>query len=239
MSYILDALRKSQAERDAGTFPGLFADAGYRVEPGPPRAGRAAAVALLLLGVGVGIGLWQPWQRAEPPAARSATVTPAAPAVARVVPQTEARKPEPLESVPVMPATSPTPAVAPRPRQIELARSPEPEREAQPSREAAHRAAETPPAPVRQAAGSAAASAVPPAGIVAYQELPPPVREALPKFSLTGFAAVDETGVRLAFVNDRVVKEGDEVIPGVRLERVDADGMVLSYRGYRFRAEGR
>ena len=259
MSYILDALRKSQAERDAGTLPSLLSGAGYGVDTRRPRAGLAAAAALLLLVLGVGIGLWQPWRRAEPPAAPRQAATPPPPTVAGAVPQTETRAPEPAESVPVLSAASPPPAAPIGRREIEPVRPREPEREANPPRGTVRPAAEAPAAPVRQAAGiaavprrevaaptptarqaaSAAAAEVPPAGIVSYQELPPSIREVLPKLSLTGFAAVDETSARLAFVNDRVVKEGDEVSPGVRLERVDADGMVLNYRGYRFRAEGR
>ena len=39
---------------------------------------------------------------------------------------------------------------------------------------------------------------------------------------------------RLVGINDRTLREGDSVEPGLVLEQITPDGMVLSYKGYRF-----
>nr|WKN24500.1 general secretion pathway protein GspB [Azotobacter vinelandii] len=39
----------------------------------------------------------------------------------------------------------------------------------------------------------------------------------------------------MAVINDRILRQGDQAGPGVVLERIAGDGVVLNYRGYRFR----
>ena len=39
---------------------------------------------------------------------------------------------------------------------------------------------------------------------------------------------------RLVGINDRMLREGDSVEPGLVLEQITPDGMILSYKGYRF-----
>jgi general secretion pathway protein B len=136
MSYILDALRKSQAERERGQVPGLDA------QPEPPaasaaepaRAGRAGGP---LVGAGVGVVLavgaaWWWWPAAAPvvavpalpapaPAAVPATALPALPA-----PQLPVVVSAPPPAPSLAPPPAPPPAVAavpapPGPRPIPLA----------------------------------------------------------------------------------------------------------------------
>lgn len=56
----------------------------------------------------------------------------------------------------------------------------------------------------------------------------------LPALSIAGYVH-DEQGGSLAMVNDRLVREGDEVAPGVRLEKILGDSAVFTYQGVRFR----
>jgi general secretion pathway protein B len=44
-----------------------------------------------------------------------------------------------------------------------------------------------------------------------------------------------KTADRFVSINDRALHEGDELSPGVKLEKITFDGMILSYKGYRFR----
>ena len=37
------------------------------------------------------------------------------------------------------------------------------------------------------------------------------------------------------FVNDRMLHEEELLAPGLKLERITPDGMIFSYKGYRFR----
>jgi general secretion pathway protein B len=39
----------------------------------------------------------------------------------------------------------------------------------------------------------------------------------------------------MAMIDDKLLHEGDEVAPGLRLEKILADGAQFSYKGYRFR----
>jgi general secretion pathway protein B len=39
---------------------------------------------------------------------------------------------------------------------------------------------------------------------------------------------------RMVGINDRELREGDSVEPGLVLEQITADGMILTYKGYRF-----
>ena len=39
----------------------------------------------------------------------------------------------------------------------------------------------------------------------------------------------------MVMIDDKLVREGDEVAPGIRVERILADGAEFSYKGYRFR----
>ena len=40
---------------------------------------------------------------------------------------------------------------------------------------------------------------------------------------------------RSVLINNRLLREGDEIAPGFMLEQMMPNGMVLSYKGYRYR----
>jgi general secretion pathway protein B len=65
-------------------------------------------------------------------------------------------------------------------------------------------------------------------------EMPPAMQRELPALSVAGFIR-DEGSSRMVIVNDRLVREGDEVAPGVKLENILNDGLVFNYKGYRFK----
>ena len=75
--------------------------------------------------------------------------------------------------------------------------------------------------------------APPPRGIVAYADLPAAVRSALPPLKIGGY--IDGNGEAMLVVDDRLVREGDEIGAGVKLVKISPDGSVFSFRGYRFR----
>ncbi|MFY9328340.1 MAG: general secretion pathway protein GspB [Georgfuchsia sp.] len=56
----------------------------------------------------------------------------------------------------------------------------------------------------------------------------------LPALDIAGYIR-NEQGKSLAMINDKLVAEGDEVAPGVRLEKILGDASIFSYKGYRFR----
>jgi general secretion pathway protein B len=73
----------------------------------------------------------------------------------------------------------------------------------------------------RTETGSAAEpSTVPP------QELPP--------ITVAGYISDDGAG-GMVIVNDKLVREGDEISPGLKLEKILRDGLVFNYKGQQFR----
>jgi general secretion pathway protein B len=74
----------------------------------------------------------------------------------------------------------------------------------------------------------------PPNRVLTLAELPVELREALPPLSIRGYVHSDDPTSRLVVVNDRMFREGDEVAADLKLERIDPDGIVLNFRGYRF-----
>jgi len=86
------------------------------------------------------------------------------------------------------------------------------------------------PAAVATAAGTAQVGPTPAGG----SDLPPALQRELPALSVAGFIR-DEGSSSMVIVNDRLVREGDEVAPGVKLEKISGDSLVFNYRGYRFK----
>ncbi len=56
----------------------------------------------------------------------------------------------------------------------------------------------------------------------------------LPTIAIAGYIR-DEQGTSLAMINEKLVREGEEVAPNLRLEKILGDGSIFNYKGYRFR----
>jgi general secretion pathway protein B len=65
-------------------------------------------------------------------------------------------------------------------------------------------------------------------------EMPTALQQEMPTLAVAGFIR-DEGSGSMVIVNDRLVREGDEVAPGVKLEKILNDSLVFEYRGYRFK----
>src|SRR5580700_1866788 len=83
MSYILDAIRKSDLQRQRSAAPTLLTAHAEPDAPKPPWAAIYATGAAALLAAGIAIGWWRPWAARpnELPATTPIAVTPAPPAV--------------------------------------------------------------------------------------------------------------------------------------------------------------
>ena len=105
MSYILDALRKSDQQRQRGAAPTLLAAQATTVAHKQPAFLAYGLLAAVLVGASMVIGWLRPWQpeqaapgRAEPVAAKPLASTPRqpAPAPSEMAPQPKPkRKPKP------------------------------------------------------------------------------------------------------------------------------------------------
>ena len=254
MSYILDALRRAQAERGRGSVPGLHTPASPVAVPTVQRAAPARGlpwmVLVALAGVGAAAGAW--WLVRAPSATVAAVVpapapaipTPAAPAsAAPIALPAHGAAPAP-ETAPATTPT-PTPAAAPTPARAPASASapaskPTPERSARAEAPAPRpeRSAPAPAAPARAPAPRAAPPAPAPqestGTVFAQADLPASVREQLPTLQLAGVTYSSNPVYRMVIVNGQVLHEGDTAAPGLVLERIEPARTVWAFRGYRY-----
>jgi len=248
MSYILDALRKSDLQRQRGATPTLLAVQESAVARKRPAFLAYGLLAAVLVGAGMVIGWLRPWQpeqaaplRPESVATKTLEPTPRqpAPAPSEIAPQP---KVEPkLQDAPQPAQAAPTPseiALQPKPKRKpkpELPARAKPETEG-PPREADAAAPRTTVAPApEQPVDTAAADAAGVQTVISMAELPPSVRQELPAMKISVHAYSANPGGRLVSIDNRILREGDFVVPGLELEEITPDGMIFGYKGYRFR----
>jgi general secretion pathway protein B len=260
VSYILEALRKSEQQRQRGVAPSLLAvPATFEADAQPPflKYGLTAAA---LIGAGVAIGWLQPWQQAqrlsamEPAAVQAAMPRQSLPAPLPVLPETTAKsvqerpvleplaavKPAPAaEVVAVMRQASRLPArPSAQTRQLPLKPAAAiPKEAAAPAREiTAAPAQQSPVAPVQeQSAGAAPADAAQEQSVISMAELPLAIQQEIPAMSIPLHTYSSTPRERIVGINDRLLQEGDYLAPGLKLEHIAPDGVVFSYKNYLFR----
>ena len=246
MSFILDALKKSETDRARQSGPAL-----YEVKVPPPRHGLPlwALVVVLLLAVNLAIGLWMLLRHAPRTAAdgtrdsaAAATVPAQPPAGPAVTLPTQAVSAQ----LPPMPSARTVPAGAGTPPGAEAA--PGAEAPAGAATGAAH---ELPAAAAREAANpedyEPAAPAAPPVqgaeshvrrgtadGVPLYQEVATQQGGSLPQLRLDLHVYAAQPSQRFVMINMRKLREGDSTPEGARVEAITPDGAVLSYNGARF-----
>lgn len=204
MSYILDALRRADAERERGSVPGLHTqampDVGDEDEALVRRRGLAPWqwIAIGLAG-GLAVAVAWTWRGDEPP--------PAPPQLPPPPPQAALPAPPPPQPVvPAEPAPAAPVAIAPM--------------------RAAPPAAPPPPAP--------APAPPPPRRVNSLADLPPDARAGLPPLAFGGSIYSNTPANRLLIVNGQLMHEGDTLGPGVKLEQIKPKAAVLDIRGQRF-----
>lgn len=70
---------------------------------------------------------------------------------------------------------------------------------------------------------------------MANSAMPASIRKTLPVMSVAVHAYSSTPGDRLVSINGRMLREGDTLAPDLKLEQISPDGMIFTYRGYRFR----
>jgi len=237
MSYILDALRKSDQQRQRGAAPTLLLGQATVVAPKQRALLSYGLLALVLLGAGIAIGWLRPWQpepAAPAPVAIAAKPPEPGQSQAPAVRPDMAPTPEPeLHAQNSAPATQAVPAPAPALAhgaagvKIETKSAP-PKAAAVVSKKAAAPVPEQPP-------GTAAADAAPAQNVISLAELPLSLQQELPPMTISVHAYSVRPGDRLVGINNRMLREGDYVVPGLKLEQITPEGMVFGYKGYSFR----
>jgi general secretion pathway protein B len=76
--------------------------------------------------------------------------------------------------------------------------------------------------------------------LVTMSELPVQIQQELPSMTISVHAYSSQPKNRLVDINDHLLHEGMTVAPGLKLEEITPDGMIFTYKGYRFsrRAHG-
>ena len=213
MSFILDALKKSEAQRQRADAPAL-----YEMKMAPPRQGVPAWLlvlgGLLLINIVVlSVVLLRGNHSAAPPADAnsSATAANAPPPAAAMIPAPPPANP-PATSAPAGP-----PEVSATPNSVAGA---------------GDRADDTPavePAPPPAAANGGGSGDVP-----TYDQAATAPGANLPELKLDLHAYASNPADRFVFLNMVKLKEGQSSPAGVRVESITPDGAILSWQGSRF-----
>jgi len=223
MSYILDALRRADSERERASIPGLHTQpvpqgsADTKAGRGPrPWIWLAIGVVVVLGGQGLGRWLLHDDAPQRPP-------PPGMPQAGEPFDAAAPRPPGALGGPPAgagldagaLPPAEPT--LLEPPPLPDVPRKPPP----------AKAKAATPPA------ASAASAAEP--RIYAQNELPDDIRRSLPALQIGGSVYSEDPASRFLMVNGLLLHENDKPAVDLVLERIELRSAVLNYKGYRYR----
>lgn len=231
MSYILDALRKSDQQRQRGVTPTLLTAQAIAAEPGRPENWVYGLIAAVLVGAGIVIGWLHPWQ-SEPPAPEGATV-------AREVIAAKSRESSPRPTAPAPVTAAPEPVSKDRNRNQARDR-PAPsvsngETRGMPPNAVAT-APEVAPTPVPEKPVTAGLTdSASEQRAMTMGELPLAIRQELPSMQISLHLYSTRPWNSFVSINNQMLQEGAYPAPGLRLEQITPDGMIFSYKGYRFR----
>ncbi len=228
MSYILDALKKSEKKRRHSSIPEMLAvqdAAAY----GPKRRALWPYMILIALAFNAGLLIWwlRPWQQekarpaVQPAVKQEANAKIAGPAPAQPSPGTirESRTVQPGGQA--QKGTAEETSLPGERKQPPADSSSAPERPSKTGRSAGR----PPKGTINTASGQKAPG---------INDLPPSVQQALPAITVSAHFYDSNPASRVVSINGRVMHEGGTVIAGLTVERITPDGVIFSYQGYRF-----
>jgi general secretion pathway protein B len=229
MSYILDALRKADAQRESGSSRGIHAHPTPLGESDSSGArpvwwwGAGAVVVAL-----ISWGGWSLVKDKEAPAPAASAVA-SAPSAAAPPAAAVAKTPPP--------APAPAAAIEPPPPAAEVVAPPAGMHAPQPRQTAQGPGMGVPPmtlpaqAPARVAPPpAAAATAAGSAPVSTVSGLPPDA----PRVSISGGVYSPNPVQRMLIVNGQVFNEGSEVAPGLAIDEIRPRTAILKFRGARY-----
>jgi general secretion pathway protein B len=210
MSFILDALKKSEIERQRQNVPGLMDT------PSGARRSRLplwAAALGLLLGINLLVLALVLWKRTTPPAPAPRPPDSAAPAARAAAPQATEHF-SPLDTSPVYAPEIPVPAA-------ESAR-----------KAVAHAVRHSD--PILSDESAAQRPDEPEEVLPSISEVSLTGAQALPDLHLDVHVYATNPADRFVYINMRKYHEGASLPEGPLIERIRRDGVVLNYQGLRF-----
>ncbi|MES2015737.1 MAG: general secretion pathway protein GspB [Pseudomonadota bacterium] len=214
MSYILEALKKAQAERQLGSAPTIHA---LPIQAAPaPLAGTGRTPLWIALGAGMllAAAAGVMWSGALAPAPAPAPAPALLPEPVAVVQPAMVAAPVPAPAVVVHAPPAPAPVVVSKPRPVPVVTAP--------------------PAPKLAVEPVVVASA--PEEVLPYaRDLPEALRRDLPQVVFGGYMYSKNPADRLLLIDKVLRHEGEEVAPGLMLEKLLPKAAVMNYRGTRYR----
>jgi general secretion pathway protein B len=256
MSYILDALKKSEKERQRGVLPDMLTVQDIVAEKPAKRLHWVYLLAAALLLNAGALVWWLGFSHTNK---------------SNVVQTSRAENISPLsvnetaQAVPdrVMPSAGPAQSITSELRPADRKKAPfiensEPEtsvknqhppkvlQEVQANPVSASNIIKPPePAPVKseQSVGAGRSPAEPAGGLLEMpdenklyklHELPSAIRKDLPAFSVSALLYSSNPDSRMVRINDQMMQEGQDLAAGVKLEEIARDGIILRYQKYRF-----
>lgn len=246
MSYILDALKRAEAERERGAVPGLHSQPMARPATTPTHGAQRTVVWLVAgssLALVVLAAVFWFWRAPAPqaPASVALATAPVAPNPLPLSPPSPApatlASAAPKVEPKAMPAqlSTPTPVNAPIAATAPVSAS-VPEPVTSPVNAALPRtlpAASKATAPVAAIPAAPATPAVAPK-VAPLSELPEDLRRQIPPLVITGVVYSDSPAQSLLLVNKLVLTQGNLAAPEVMLERIHLHHAVFSFRGTQF-----
>jgi general secretion pathway protein B len=224
MSYILDALRRADAERERGAVPNIHAQA-YAAPSNEADTPRATPpwlwIVLVLLAAAVLALGWKLFA-GDPPREQVQVAAAPAPAPAPA----PAASPVPLQPVQALPITPPV--AASRAAAATSKAASRPAARTEPSSSATPAASPA----VLAAPASTPASAV--ERIYAVAELPEDIRRSLPALPIGGAMYSKNAADRMLIVGGQILHEGDTIAPDLKLEQIRLKSAVFRFKAYRY-----
>jgi general secretion pathway protein B len=234
VSFILDALKKSESERQRQSGPAL-----YEVKVAPPRTRLppwAIAIAALLV-VNLGIVMWMLLRHSahgsEPAAASAASVV-APPAAALPAPVAAAPPPATVVAPPPATATTqvtPPPLSADAPATASAAAPGSARAPANEPNPSDYAPAEEP-APAGTLSTHVRRGTV--EGVPLYQDAAATPGTQIPQLRLDLHVFAQRPQDRFVMINMHKLREGDSTAEGVHVDSITPEGALLSYNGQRF-----
>ncbi|MEO8330970.1 MAG: general secretion pathway protein GspB [Gallionella sp.] len=209
MSYILEALKKSDQQRQRGATPTLQGSQVTAAAPKRPVSIFYGLLAVVLLAAGIVIGWLRPWQAGQSPA-ETRTIAAESP-----VPITQQVVQQPLAVPPEMPGNTA--------RANPVVSNPAASNSVAPG--TASPVADKPARPADVAQQQ---------NVIPFNELPPAIQQEIPAMAVQLHAYSNIPGERLVSINSIRLREGGSLMLGLTLEQITPDGMIFSYKGYRF-----
>lgn len=223
MSFILDALRRAEAQRERGQVPGLHSQSVTTAAPDAPAPrARASVVGVLgalcaLLTVAL-VALWW-WREPAQTPVPLALPTPVSPASSPLVAHAPASAPPASAAAP----TAPTPAPVPPPP----VQKPPPVTRLDPAKVSPPHIAPAPRVARPMAASAASTPASAAAPLLSPPELPEPWRSTVTRLGVTGAVHSSDPTQSFVMVGGQLAHEGDRVAPDISIERIGPRATVL------------